>query len=444
MTKAPSPERPDVPSPAEILQRLIRYDTTNPPGNETDCVIHIRDLLRSFGIASQVVAKAANRANLVARFKGRGAAPPLMLYGHADVVTTAHQAWTHPPFAGKRVDGYIWGRGALDMKGGISMMLAALLDAVSRGVKPAGDILLVILSDEENGGSLGAGFLVEHYPELFKGVRYALGEFGGHTTYIGSQRFYPIQIAEKQLCWMKATVRGPGGHGSRPMRDGAMARLGRMLTAIDRRRLPVHVTPVARQMVDTMAAALPGLRGVVLRQLCNPRLTDLLLKVMGENGKALEPLFHNTVNATIVAGGEKINVVPSEIQVELDGRLLPGFGPEDVIAELRQILGSTIDLAVTRYEPGISTPDMHLFGFLADVIRRIDPDGVPVPLLMPAFTDARHFARIGIQTYGFTPMKLPRDFKFFETIHGADERIPVAALEFGARAMREAIMHYAG
>jgi acetylornithine deacetylase/succinyl-diaminopimelate desuccinylase-like protein len=137
-------------------------------------------------------------------------------------------------------------------------------------------------------------------------------------------------------------------------------------------------------------------------------------------------------------------VVPSEIQVELDGRLLPGFGPEDVIAELQQILGSTIDLAVTRYEPGISAPDMHLFGFLADVIRRIDPDGVPVPLLMPAFTDARYFARIGIQTYGFTPMKLPRDFKFFETIHGADERIPVAALEFGTRAMREAIMHYAG
>ena len=444
MMKAPLSERPEVPSPIEILQQLIRFNTTNPPGNETACVLYVRDLLLAFGIESRVLAKADNRANLVARIKGRGAAPPLMLYGHVDVVTTAHQEWTYPPFEGRLVNGYVWGRGALDMKGGIAMMLSALLDAVVQGFQPAGDIVLAILSDEETGGSMGAEFLVDRYSEIFEGVHYALGEFGGHTTYIGSQRFYPIQIAEKQLCWMKATVRGPGGHGARPMRNGAMARLGRMLTELDRRRLPVHVTPVARQMVDTMAACLPGLRGALLRHLCTPRFTDLLLKLMGENGKTIEPIFHNTVNATIVGGGKKINVVPSEIQVDLDGRLLPGFGPQDVMAELRGILGNHIELAVTRYEPCASAPDMHLFGFLGDVIQRIDPDGVAVPLLMPAFTDARHFARIGIQTYGFTPMQLPPEFKFFETVHGADERIPVAALEFGARAMREAIMHYAG
>jgi len=444
MIKVPLPERPEIPSPVEILQQLIRFNTTNPPGNETACVLYIRDLLNAFGIESHILAQADNRANLVARIKGRGAAPPLMLYGHVDVVTTAHQEWTYPPFEGKLINGYVWGRGALDMKGGISMMLSALLDAVVQGFQPAGDIVLVILSDEETGGSMGAGFLVDRYPEVFNGIRYALGEFGGHTTYIGSQRFYPIQISEKQLCWMKATVRGPGGHGARPMRNGAMARLGRMLTAIDRRRLPVHVTPVARQMVDTMATCLPGLRGVLLSQLCNPLLTDPLLKLMGENGKALEPIFHNTVNATIVGGGEKINVVPSEIHVDLDGRLLPGFGPQDVMAELRGILGDHIELAVTKYEPGTSAPDMHLFDFLGDVIQRIDPDGIAVPLLMPAFTDARHFARIGIQTYGFTPMRLPPEFKFSETVHGANERIPVAALAFGVRAMGDVIRHYTG
>jgi acetylornithine deacetylase/succinyl-diaminopimelate desuccinylase-like protein len=390
------------------------------------------------------MAKEDQRANLVARIKGRGEAPPLMLYGHVDVVTTRHQAWTYPPFAGRLVDGYVWGRGALDMKGGITMMLSAVLDVAVRNWQPAGDILLVVLSDEETGGSKGAGFLVDHYPELFKGVRYALGEFGGHTAYIGSQRFYPIQITEKQLCWMKATIRGPGGHGARPMRNGAMARLGRMLTALDGRRLPIHVTPVARQMVDTMAACLPGLKGAVLRHLCNPLMTDPLLKLMGENGKALEPIFRNTVNATIVRGGEKINVVPSEIQVDLDGRLLPGFGPDDFMAEIRPLLGKQVELTVTRFEPCPSAPDFHLFDFLGEVLKRIDPDGVPVPMLMPAFTDARHFARIGIQTYGFTPLKLPPDFNFFETIHGADERIPVAALEFGARAMGEAITCYMG
>ena len=444
MMNVPLPERPEVPSPVEILQQLIRFNTTNPPGNETACVLYVRDLLQAFGIESRVLAQADNRANLVARIRGRGSAPPLMFYGHVDVVTTAHQEWTYPPFEGKLVNDYVWGRGALDMKGGISIMLSALLDAVAQGFQPAGDIVLAILSDEETGGSMGAGFLVDRYPEIFEGIRYALGEFGGHTTYIGSQRFYPIQIAEKQLCWMKATVRGPGGHGARPMRNGAMARLGRMLTAIDRRRLPVHVTPVARQMVETMATCLPGFRGALLRQLCNPRLTDPLLKLMGENGKTLEPIFHNTVNATIVGGGEKINVVPSEIHVDLDGRLLPGFSPQDIMSELRGILGNHIELAVTKYESGTSAPDMHLFGFLGDIIQRIDPDGVPVPLLMPAFTDARHFARIGIQTYGFTPMKLPPEFKFFETVHGANERIPVAALAFGARAMKDVIMHYTG
>lgn len=443
MTRASSPALPNPPSPVEILQKLIRFDTTNPPGDEKACILYIRDLLRSFGIEAQILAKAENRANLVARIPGRGKAPTLMLYGHVDVVTTTHQAWTYPPFEGKLADGYVWGRGALDMKGGLSMMLHAILDVVAKGSPPAGDILLVMLSDEETGGSMGAGFLVDQYPETFDGVRYALGEFGGHTNYIGSQRFYPIQIAEKQLCWMTATVRGPGGHGARPMRNGAMARLGRMLTAIDRRRLPLHVTPVARQMVETMADNLAGLRGVALRQLCNPCLTDFMLKLMGENGKTLEPLFHNTVNATIVRGGEKINVVPSEIMVNLDVRLLPGFKPEDAIKELEPIIGTDIALEVTRFDPCPSMPDMDLLAFLGDVIRTIDPDGVPVPLLMPAVTDARYFARLGIQTYGFTPMKLPPDFNFFETIHGADERIPVSALAFGARALREVILKYA-
>jgi acetylornithine deacetylase/succinyl-diaminopimelate desuccinylase-like protein len=444
MMKASPPARPHPPSPVEILQALIRFDTTNPPGNEAPCIHYIRDLLAAFGIEARILAKVAPRANLVARIRGRGAAPPLMLYGHADVVTTAHQTWTHPPFAGRLADGYVWGRGALDMKGGLAMMLTAVLDLVVHQREPAGDILLVILSDEENGGRLGAGFLVEDQPELFSDVRYALGEFGGHTSYIGPQRFYPIQIAEKQLCWMKATLRGPGGHGARPMRNGAMAGLGRMLSALDGRRLPVHVTPVARQMVETMAASLPGLRGAALRQLCRPRLTDPLLKLMGENGKTIEPLFRNTVNATIVRGGEKINVVPSEIEVDLDGRLLPGFGPEDFMAELRPIIGKHVALSVTQFEPALARPDMRLFDFLAGVLKQIDPEGVPVPMLMPAFTDARYFARLGIQSYGFTPMKLPREFNFFETIHGADERIPVAALEFGAQAMREVLRRYAG
>ena len=432
------------PSTVELLQRLIRFDTTNPPGNEAACIRFIGELLGTFQIEHRLLAAVEGRPNLVARIKGCGKAPPLMLYGHVDVVTTRHQQWSVPPFEGRLSDGFVWGRGALDMKGGIAMMLSAVLDLVGRNFRPAGDILLVMLSDEETGGRLGAGFLVERHPQLLDGVRYALGEFGGHTTYIGPRRFYPIQIAEKQLCWMKAIIHGPGGHGARPVRNGTMARLGRMLTALDRRRFPVHVTPVTRRMLTTMADHLTGWRGAALRQLGRRPLADPLLHLLGRTGKTIEPMFRNTANATIVAGGEKINVLPSKIQVELDGRLLPGFGPRDFQTELRRIIGEDVELSISQYEPYPSVPDMHLFDYLAGVLRKLDPEGIPIPFLMPAITDARHFARLGIQTYGFTPMQLPRNFPFIETVHAADERIPVAGLEFGTRAIREAVMGYAG
>ena len=182
----------------------------------------------------------------------------LLLYGHIDVVPVEGQNWQHPPFEGKNVDGWIWGRGTLDMKGGIAMMLAAFLRAKAEGLTPPGDVLLLVLSDEEAGGDYGARFLVEEHAGLFDGVRYALGEFGGFPLYVGGRRFYPIQVAEKQRCFLRAVVRGPGGHGALPMRGGAMAKLARLLKRLDRRRLPVHVTPVARRFLETMAACCPG------------------------------------------------------------------------------------------------------------------------------------------------------------------------------------------
>jgi len=328
------------------------------------------------------------------------------------------------------------------MKGGVAMMLAAVLRARAEGLAPAGDVVLAILSDEECGGDYGAGYLVENHPEQFEGVRYALGEFGGASMMIGQRVFYPIQIAEKQMCWMEATVRGPGGHGSRPMRGGTMARLARFLRQLDRHPLPVHVTPAARQMIEAMAAALPFPAGFILRQLLNPSLTDRVLKLLGDRVQLFEPLLRNTVNVTIVRGGEKINVIPSQVDIEMDGRLLPGFGPEDMIAELRHVVGDEVELAVKRYDPAGAEPDMGLFDTLADVLRRADPRGVPLPLLLPAVTDGRFFSRLGIQTYGFTPMKLPPDFKFFDTIHGADERIPVEAVDFGADAIHAVLQRY--
>jgi len=430
--------------PAELLQRLIQFDTTNPPGNESACVAYIDRLLNDAGVETRVLAKAPGRPNLIARLRGRGSAPPLLLYGHVDVVSTANQRWRYPPFEGKRAEGFIWGRGALDMKGGVAMLLAAFLRVKDEGLVPPGDVILAILSDEEAGGDLGARFLVDEHAEQFEGVRYAIGEFGGFTLSVGARRFYPIQVAEKQLCWLKATIRGAGGHGSMPVRGGAMAGLARLLWRLDRRRLPVHVTAVARRTFATMASSVGGPRGLVLGQLVNPALTNRALDLLGERGRPFEPLLHNTVSPTVLHGSDTVNVIPSEVSVELDGRLLPGYGPDDLIRELRQVLGHDVELEVIRHDPGPSEPDMGLFDELAGILREADPDGVPVPLLLSGVTDARFFARLGIQTYGFLPMRLSAGFDFSRTIHAADERIPEGAVEFGADAIFTALQRFGG
>jgi acetylornithine deacetylase/succinyl-diaminopimelate desuccinylase-like protein len=428
--------------PEALLQNLIRFDTTNPPGNEEACITYVNKLLTEAGFETILLARDPARPNLVTRLTGQGQAPPLLLYGHVDVVTTANQVWQHPPFEGKLVDGYIWGRGALDMKGGVAMMLAALLRAKAEKLALPGDVILALVSDEEAGGDYGARYLVESHAALFEGVRYAIGEFGGFAFHAEGRRFYPLMVTEKQICWLKVTLRGPGGHGSLPVRGGTMAKLARLLQQVDRRRLPVHITPVTRQMIETMASALPFSMSLVLRQLLNPRLTSTILNLLGQRAELLDPLLHHTISATVVGGGDKINVIPSEITLKLDGRLLPGYRPADLLAEVRQIVGDEVELELIRHDPGPAEPDMGWFDTLAGILREADPEGVPMPLIVNGVTDARFFSRLGIQTYGFTPMNLPPGFPFWRTIHAADERIPVEAIAFGTEAIFKALQRF--
>lgn len=433
-------------NPVELLQKLIRFDTTNPPGNESDCIAFINDLLTQAEIDTKILAKSPDRPNLIARLPGQGTAAPLLLYGHIDVVTTENQQWRYPPFEGKLVDEFIYGRGALDMKGGVTMMLAALLRAKAKNLRPPGDIILAIVCDEEAFGDYGAKFLVEKHPEEFDGVRYAIGEFGGFTVFVGNRRFYPIQISEKQLCWLKVTFRGPGGHGSLPVRGGAMVKLSRFLQRLDKRRLPVHITPPARLMISAMASSLGGISYLILGQLLNPRLTNRILNLLGERGNLFDPLLHNTISPAIVHASNKINVIPSEVSVELDCRLLPGFQPDDLISELFKIVEETLEIDVIRYDPGPgpSVPDMGLFNTLAGILKEANPDGTPVPMLLSGTTDARFFSQLGIQTYGYLPMPLPKSFSFIQTIHAADERIPINAVEFGTNAIYQVLQRFGG
>ena len=422
--------------PVELLRRLLRFETVNPPGAERECVAWVERLLSGAGIQTRTIAKDPERPNLVARLPGRGASPPLLLQGHVDVVPVTDQSWSRPPFAAEVADGFVWGRGALDMKGGLAMMIAALLRAKASGREPPGDVLLCVLSDEEAGGDCGARFLVSEHAELFDGVRYALGEFGGFTLHLAGRRYAPISVGEKQVCWLRGYVNGPGGHAALPMRGGAMGRLGRVLTRLDRRRLPVHITPIPRRFVETLAADLGPPRSLVLEGVLRPAVTDTLLGALGEQGALLDPLLHNTVNATVVRGGDKVNVIPSEVELRLDARVLPGFGADDVRAEIGVAAGDGLRLEVERSDPsGRAEPDLGLWEVLGAVLREADPGTVPLPYLMPAITDGRFFARLGIQTYGFTPMQLPEGFRFQSLVHAADERIPADAVDFGARAI---------
>ena len=340
------------PDPVELLRELIRFDTSNPPGNERACIEYVAGLLRGSGIEPLIVGD-PERPNLVARLAGRGESPPLLLYGHVDVVPADPAEWRHGPFSGDLVDGVVWGRGALDMKGGVAMLVSAFLGAAAE--PPSGDLILALASDEETGSQLGAKLLVEEHAELFDGVRFALSEIGGFTEWVGDRRLYPIQVAEKQRCLIRATCRGAGGHPSTKVRSTAAGKAGQLLSRLAEKRLPVHVTPVVRQMVSAMAEALPLHQRAALRPLLVPALTDRLLDLFGKDADSLDPLLHNTATATGLRGGESGNVIPTEVTVDLDGRVLPGQSPQDLVRELERLAGDVAEFQLVREEPAGKT-----------------------------------------------------------------------------------------
>jgi acetylornithine deacetylase/succinyl-diaminopimelate desuccinylase-like protein len=426
-----------------VLRQLVRIDTTS--GNERPGIEVIAAILESAGVDFRIMSKDENRPNLVARLPGRGTAPPLLLQGHIDVVPVTGQQWTHDPFSGDVADGFIWGRGTLDMKGPVVMMLDALLRASASPTPPAGDILFVVVSDEETQGTYGARFLVEEHASVFDGVRYCIGEFGGFPFRLDGTTFYPIQIAERIGVGFELTVEGPAGHGSMPIQGGSMAKLGRILTALDRRRLPVHLTTPTRLMVEALAEHTTGTTRAVLRRLLDERTAVLALRVLRSRLGMFEPMFRNTVSPTVVSGGDKHNVIPAEVTLGLDGRMLPGMTVEAFTEELREIVGAECQIrTITDGAATPADPDLGLFPLLSEIIVSQAPQAVPVPFLLPAVTDGRWFAQLGIQPYGFTPITLPEGFDFQRTVHAADERIPVEALTFGAEAMHSLLSRYDG
>jgi len=429
-------------NPVEILQNLIRFDTTNPPGNEEECIKYLNNILTDAGFETKILAKDTNRPNLITRLTGQGKTNPILLYGHVDVVTTENQEWKYPPFEGKIAEGYLWGRGTLDMKGGVAMMVSALIRAKAENLTPPGDIVLAIVSDEEQGSEYGAKYLVENHSNLFKGVRYAIGEFGGFTFYVGKKKFYPIMVSEKHVCYIKVIVRGPSGHGALPIHGGAAAKVGTLLNKLDKHSLPVHITEIIKLQLNTIASNLSFPSNLFMRLLKIPIFTNKILKLLGSKGDAFDPLLHNTVNVISVHGGEQIYGIPSKIEILLAATLLPSYTADDIIAELKKIIGNEFEYEILYFESVPHKIDMGLSDTLKDILHKADPKGVALPILLSSPTDGRFFSKLGIQTYGFTPMTLPEEVNFVQLLHNANERIPIEAIEFGTNNIYELLQSF--
>lgn len=419
-----------------FAQQLIRFDTTNGEKPERECIEYIKGILDEAGLETKLVSRDPERPNLIARYASKNpdpSIPPFVMYGHVDVVPVTDQKWDKDPFGGIIEDGYLWGRGAIDMKGEHGMFLEALVRLAEEKVELPFDVVYMAVSDEEGSSNYGMKYLVENHPELFEGMRFAIGEIGGFSLKIMGKKLYPIQIAEKQVAQIRITAKGKGGHGSMKHTDTAMERLAGAITKLSTRRLPVRITPPVRFMMESMAQSFGGVLGMGIKLLLNPKLTDFLLNRLGSAGDLFDPLLHNSLNVTIVGGGSAINVIPSSVWCECDLRMVPECTIEDAIADIRSLIGDGFEIEVLGYDKGLEGMDVTLYESMAQAIKKEDPEGFPIPFVLSAVTDARFLGRAGVQSYGFTPMDLPEDYEFTELSHNANERVPVSALKFGAK-----------
>jgi len=429
----------------EFLRDLIRFDTTNPPGNELPAAQYIADILGQEGLEPVVLESVPGRGNVVARLRGDGSAGALLLMSHLDVVPADPQEWDHPPFAAEVADGYIWGRGAVDTKQLTAMQLAVLLTLKREKAALKRDVIFAATADEEVGGMLGMGWLVKNHAPLID-CEYAINEGGGFGVEVGGRRFYLCQTGEKGVCWLKLTAQGTPGHGSMPRPDNAVAKLCAALARLSKARLPQHRTATVERMVGGLAAGLNFPASLVLPLLLNPLLEGVILGRMGSQGEmgvALRAVLHNTVSPTVLRAGQKTNVIPREATAEVDGRVMPGQQPEDLLREIRPYLGDQIEVEIIGqskpYETEYASP---LFDLFQQVLTEHDAGCVVVPFLVPGSTDGRFLAERGVKVYGFSPAKQETEASLLELAHARNERISLANMDFGTRVLHDVVRRF--
>ena len=419
------------------FKELLRIDTTNPPGNERAATAYLARVLDREGIPYTVVESEPTRASLVARLAGSGARAPLMLNGHLDVVPVERDRWDHDPFGAEEHDGCIWGRGAVDMKNMVAMSLMTLVLLKRAGASLQRDLIFAAVADEEAGSRHGAQFLVEKHPDLVR-AEYVLNEIGAYTLYQGEGVFYPIQVAEKGICWFELTAQGTAGHGSMPRPDNAVVRIARAVEALGTVRLPFHAVPVVESCFRGRAARAPARARKAVPALTRPALARLLVRLARlqdpEQAIAVEALLRNTASPTVLSGGQKVNVIPSTASVLVDGRMLPGQTVAAFLAEVQRVVGDDLKVRVLEQHEGtVFRTDTPLYEAIGRAIETHHPGAVAVPFMIPGFTDSHAYARLGATCYGFSPVKMPRGLSYTSLYHGHNERIPIDGFAWGLR-----------
>lgn len=430
---------PDV---VTICSELIAIDTSNygrqGSNGELAAAEYVVGLLGSAGYDAEIIVSEPTRANVVLRVPGADRSlPGVLVHGHLDVVPAEADQWTAPPFEGRVDDGYVWGRGATDMKDMVAMMLATLLRWAAHGITPRRDVVFAFVADEEEDGTLGAEWLVRNRPELFDRTAVAIGEAGGHPVSVKAaggevRRFYPIAVAERGSLHLRVRASGTAGHGSRPNPDNPVASLVTGLARITEHRWPMTLTPPARRLLE-IATRVLGINA----DLSSEEGVEAVLDRIGALRDIVEPSLRCSTTVTVLDAGYKYNVVPSVAHAEIDVRSLPG-SEEEQLATVDTLLGPSITRSFLSYRPAIGTSwDNPWFESMAAVIRRHDPVGVVVPFCMGGGTDAKPFAELGMAGFGFSPLGPDPDGRAPAGMHGVDERVPVASLVQGLEMVDE-------
>jgi len=422
-----------------LLSRYIQIDTTNPPGNEIKAAQFFKEIFDREGIESRLIESAPGRGNIYARLRGDGSKKAVMLLNHMDVVPADAKLWKEPPFSGAIKDGVIWGRGALDMKGSAILELAAMLALKRQNISLKGDVVFLGTADEEAGGAMGAGYLVDKHPELFKDVGLVLNEGGGiRVGEDGKARVYNVSVAEKTPLWLKLTAGGTPGHGSTPGSNLAVNRLIAALNRVMSYQSPIKVVPeVQRFYADTASAAAPERRSRYLdlrKSLQDPAFRAEFLKDARNSASV-----RNTVAITGLKGSDKVNVIPAFATAEIDVRLLPGEDPQAFIEQLRKLIADpSIKIEVLLSFPAAtSPPHPEAMRVIADLAKMRDGGAPVVAPLVRGFTDCHFFRERKIPCLGFMPHRSGPGSEGL--VHGINERLSVDSLKFGIRAMYEVV-----